>query len=160
MPRSSFHRQYTSGPFPTLSHSVSQSHRQVSGFHSPRNPQTHASSPFSHGCLSILQARQKVRFSSHPRRSYTLSIQIDAIGRDYLNHIKELNNPIPKVPFFFLKPTSSYLLSQTPGARVDIPRGILVHREVRIYLIVPLFTLFYEYRCRTWPHDRGGAVSL
>ena len=55
--------------------------------------------------------------------------KIIAIGRNYLDHVKELNNPIPKEPFFFLKPTSSYLPSQTPGAKVQIPRGVLAHHE-------------------------------
>ena len=56
-------------------------------------------------------------------------LQIIAIGRNYLDHIKELNNSVPKEPFFFLKPTSSYLPSQTPGAKVEIPRGVLAHHE-------------------------------
>lgn len=52
--------------------------------------------------------------------------QIVAIGRNYADHIKELNNPIPKEPFFFLKPTSSYVLS---GGKVEIPKGIIANHE-------------------------------
>ncbi|KAF9643151.1 hypothetical protein BDM02DRAFT_3157507 [Thelephora ganbajun] len=62
--------------------------------------------------------------------------QIVAIGRNYLDHVKELNNAIPKEPFFFLKPTSSYLPSQTPGAKLQIPRGVLAHHEVELGLVI------------------------
>ncbi|ELU45766.1 calcium:hydrogen antiporter [Rhizoctonia solani AG-1 IA] len=34
------------------------------------------------------------------------SFQIVAIGRNYLEHIKELGNTVPPEPFFFLKPTT------------------------------------------------------
>ncbi|KAF8625755.1 hypothetical protein AX17_006781 [Amanita inopinata Kibby_2008] len=60
--------------------------------------------------------------------------KIVAIGRNYTEHIKELNNSPPgKEPFFFLKPTSSYLLSQN---RLEIPRGILAHHEVELGLVI------------------------
>jgi len=52
--------------------------------------------------------------------------QIVAIGRNYAAHAKELNNTVPKEPFFFLKPTSSYLPS---GGRLEIPDGIVAHHE-------------------------------
>ncbi|KAH0826970.1 hypothetical protein J3R83DRAFT_4629 [Lanmaoa asiatica] len=52
--------------------------------------------------------------------------QIVAIGRNYSEHIKELNNAPPKEPFFFLKPTTSYLPS---GGNVEIPNGVLAHHE-------------------------------
>lgn len=41
------------------------------------------------------------------------------IGRNYMGHVKELNNTAPKEPFFFLKPTSSYLAD---GGVVEIPK--------------------------------------
>ncbi|KAF5373948.1 hypothetical protein D9758_000982 [Tetrapyrgos nigripes] len=52
--------------------------------------------------------------------------KIVAIGRNYAEHIKELSNTAPKEPFFFLKPTTSYL---TSGGQVEIPSGILAHHE-------------------------------
>ncbi|KAG6865410.1 hypothetical protein C0991_002904 [Blastosporella zonata] len=52
--------------------------------------------------------------------------KIVAIGRNYAAHAKELNNATPKEPFFFLKPTTSYVSS---GGRVEIPRGIIAHHE-------------------------------
>ncbi|KIP08742.1 hypothetical protein PHLGIDRAFT_23360 [Phlebiopsis gigantea 11061_1 CR5-6] len=59
--------------------------------------------------------------------------KIVAIGRNYADHVKELNNAIPKEPFFFLKPTSSYLPS---GGQVLIPRGITAHHEVELGLVI------------------------
>jgi acylpyruvate hydrolase len=52
--------------------------------------------------------------------------QIVAIGRNYAAHAKELGNAAPKEPFFFLKPTTSYVHN---GGRVEIPRGIDAHHE-------------------------------
>ena len=51
-----------------------------------------------------------------------------AIGRNYSEHAKELNNAVPKEPIIFLKPTTSYVAS---GGNVEIPRGILAHYEGR-----------------------------
>ncbi len=51
-----------------------------------------------------------------------------AIGRNYAEHAKELNNKVPKEPFFFLKPTSSYVFN---GGNVEIPDGIVAHHEGR-----------------------------
>ena len=74
-------------------------------------------------------------------------MQIVAIGRNYADHAKELGNAIPKgkwtgpaprshtpglvltlvEPFFFLKPTSSYI---SPGeGPVELPKGTIVHHE-------------------------------
>ncbi len=41
-------------------------------------------------------------------------------------HIKELSNEAPAEPFFFLKPTTSYVLQ---GGSVEIPKGVQVHHE-------------------------------
>ncbi|KIM48605.1 hypothetical protein M413DRAFT_437808 [Hebeloma cylindrosporum] len=59
--------------------------------------------------------------------------KIVAIGRNYAAHAKELNNAIPKEPFFFLKPTSSYLAS---GGKLEIPQGIVAHHEVELGLVI------------------------
>jgi acylpyruvate hydrolase len=52
--------------------------------------------------------------------------KIVAIGRNYAKHAKELGNAVPEKPFFFLKPTTSYVFS---GGNVEIPQGVLVHHE-------------------------------
>ncbi|CAG8473149.1 5095_t:CDS:2 [Funneliformis mosseae] len=45
---------------------------------------------------------------------------------------KELGNAVPTTPFFFLKPTSSYLLS----GEVEIPKGCVVHHEVELGVVI------------------------
>jgi acylpyruvate hydrolase len=52
--------------------------------------------------------------------------KIVAIGRNYAKHAKELGNAVPEKPFFFLKPTTSYVFN---GGNVEIPQGVLVHHE-------------------------------
>ncbi|KAJ3770477.1 hypothetical protein FB446DRAFT_744247 [Lentinula raphanica] len=59
--------------------------------------------------------------------------KIVAIGRNYAEHIKELSNTTPKEPFFFLKPTTSYLPS---GGKVEVPQGIICHHEVELGLVI------------------------
>ncbi|KAF9261226.1 hypothetical protein L218DRAFT_980980 [Marasmius fiardii PR-910] len=59
--------------------------------------------------------------------------KIVAIGRNYAAHIKELSNTAPKEPFFFLKPTSSYVQS---GGQIEIPRGVIAHHEVELGLVI------------------------
>lgn len=59
--------------------------------------------------------------------------KIVAIGRNYSEHIKELNNARTKEPFFFLKPTTSYLPT---GGKVEIPRGVVAHHEVELGLVI------------------------
>ncbi|KAI9574215.1 hypothetical protein HD554DRAFT_2011908 [Boletus coccyginus] len=59
--------------------------------------------------------------------------KIVAIGRNYADHIKELNSARPEEPFFFLKPTTSYLPS---GGNVEIPNGVLAHHEVELGLVI------------------------
>ncbi|KAK5009520.1 hypothetical protein LTR60_005181 [Cryomyces antarcticus] len=56
------------------------------------------------------------------------------IGRNYADHIAELNNKRPKQPFFFLKPPSSILLPK--AGPVLGPRGVSLHYEVELALVV------------------------
>ena len=80
--------------------------------------------------------------------------KIVCIGRNYAAHIKELNNAVPKMPFYFMKPTSSLItpLSQASepteatftGLRTDgtnpspiyIPANVQVHHEVELGLVL------------------------
>ncbi|KAJ1865232.1 hypothetical protein LPJ73_000072 [Coemansia sp. RSA 2703] len=59
--------------------------------------------------------------------------KIVAIGRNFSEHAKELGNAVPTAPFFFLKPTSSYVLS--PG-KIEIPQGCVVHHEVELGVVI------------------------
>ena len=49
-----------------------------------------------------------------------------SIGRNFADHAKELNNAVPTEPFFFLKPTTSYIGS---GEAIEIPRGVVAPHE-------------------------------
>ncbi|KIY70434.1 hypothetical protein CYLTODRAFT_371000 [Cylindrobasidium torrendii FP15055 ss-10] len=59
--------------------------------------------------------------------------KIVAIGRNYAEHAKELSNAVPKEPFFFLKPTGTFLGS---GGVVQVPPGIDAHHEVELGVVI------------------------
>ncbi|KAF9998484.1 hypothetical protein BGZ80_004519 [Entomortierella chlamydospora] len=59
--------------------------------------------------------------------------KIVAIGRNYSEHAKELGNAVPTAPFFFLKPTSSYI---TNGQSIEVPAGCEVHHELELAIII------------------------
>ncbi|KAK4185511.1 hypothetical protein QBC35DRAFT_300946 [Podospora australis] len=60
--------------------------------------------------------------------------KVVCIGRNYADHIAELNSARPKQPFFFLKPPSSLL---PPGEGPVIrPKGVDLHYEVELALIL------------------------
>lgn len=41
-------------------------------------------------------------------------MKIICIGRNYVNHAKEMNSPIPEVPMFFMKPDTAILPKKNP----------------------------------------------
>ncbi|KAI1824522.1 hypothetical protein F4861DRAFT_505988 [Xylaria intraflava] len=60
--------------------------------------------------------------------------KVVCIGRNYADHIAELNSARPKQPFYFLKPTTSILL---PGeGAVKRPKGVDLHYEVELALVI------------------------
>jgi acylpyruvate hydrolase len=59
-------------------------------------------------------------------------MKIICIGRNYADHAKELNNPLPKVPVFFMKPDSSVLVNNQPFFLPDFSNEI--HYEAEIVL--------------------------
>jgi len=59
--------------------------------------------------------------------------KIVAIGRNYAEHAKELNNAVPKEPFFFLKPTTSYVVN---GGKIEVPRGVVAHHEIELGVVI------------------------
>lgn len=60
--------------------------------------------------------------------------KIVCVGRNYADHIKELNSAKPKQPFFFLKPPSSIL---TPGAGPVLrPKGVDMHYEIELAAVI------------------------
>ncbi|SMQ50820.1 unnamed protein product [Zymoseptoria tritici ST99CH_1A5] len=60
--------------------------------------------------------------------------KVMCIGRNYADHVTELNNQRPKQPFFFLKPPSSILTpSEGPILR---PAGVNLHFEVELGVVI------------------------
>lgn len=60
------------------------------------------------------------------RNFNSIGRKIIGIGRNYVEHAKEMTSPIPKEPLFFLKPTSSYVLEPNP---IKIPENLRVDHE-------------------------------
>lgn len=61
-------------------------------------------------------------------------MKIVCIGRNYAEHAKELNNPVPTEPLFFIKPDSAVLRNNDDFYLPDFSND--VHYEVEIYVKV------------------------
>ena len=61
-------------------------------------------------------------------------MKIICIGRNYADHAKELNNPVPVNPVFFMKPDSSLLINNKPFFYPSFSKEI--HYETEIVLKV------------------------
>ncbi len=59
-------------------------------------------------------------------------MKIICIGRNYEEHAKELNNPVPEEPVFFMKPETSLVLNNRPFFYPDFTSDL--HHEVEIVL--------------------------
>lgn len=61
-------------------------------------------------------------------------MKVICIGRNYSDHIKELNSPLPSAPVFFLKPDTSIVTRNRPFFYPDFSKEI--HYEVELVLKV------------------------
>lgn len=61
-----------------------------------------------------------------------LKMKIIAIGRNYAEHAKELNNPVPTTPVIFLKPDTAVLKDNKPFYLPDFSDD--VHYELEVVL--------------------------
>jgi len=59
-------------------------------------------------------------------------MKIICIGRNYADHAKELNNPVPKEPVFFLKPDTALLPKKNPFVYPSFSENIQHEIEVVI----------------------------
>ena len=59
-------------------------------------------------------------------------MKIICIGRNYIDHAKELNNPVPSAPLFFLKPDSAILPKRNPFYIPNFTN--IVHYEVELII--------------------------
>lgn len=61
-------------------------------------------------------------------------MKIIAIGRNYAEHAKELNNPVPTTPVIFMKPDTAILKDNKPFYHPDFSQDI--HHEIELVLKV------------------------
>lgn len=59
-------------------------------------------------------------------------MKIIAIGRNYAEHAKELNNPVPGAPVIFMKPDTALLKENKPFYHPDFSED--VHHEIEVVL--------------------------
>ena len=60
--------------------------------------------------------------------------KVVCVGRNFRDHCAELNNPVPKEPMLFLKPTSSYVFENNP---IVIPKTCSsLHHEVELGVVI------------------------
>ncbi|MDO3644668.1 fumarylacetoacetate hydrolase family protein [Mucilaginibacter sp. L3T2-6] len=59
-------------------------------------------------------------------------MKIIAIGRNYAEHAKELNNPVPGVPVIFMKPETALLKDNKPFYHPEFSEDI--HHEIEIVI--------------------------
>jgi 2-keto-4-pentenoate hydratase/2-oxohepta-3-ene-1,7-dioic acid hydratase in catechol pathway len=59
-------------------------------------------------------------------------MKIIAVGRNYAEHAKELNNPIPSSPVIFMKPDTAILKDNKPFYLPDFSNDI--HHEIEVVL--------------------------
>ncbi|HTH81839.1 MAG TPA: fumarylacetoacetate hydrolase family protein [Mucilaginibacter sp.] len=59
-------------------------------------------------------------------------MKIIAIGRNYAEHAKELNNPVPTIPVIFTKPDTALLKDNKPFYHPDFSEDM--HHEIEVVL--------------------------
>lgn len=59
-------------------------------------------------------------------------MKIICIGRNYADHAKELNNPVPERPVVFMKPPSALLVNEKPFYYPDFTKDL--HHECEVVL--------------------------
>jgi 2-keto-4-pentenoate hydratase/2-oxohepta-3-ene-1,7-dioic acid hydratase in catechol pathway len=63
-----------------------------------------------------------------------LPTKVVAVGRNYVEHAEEFENPVPDEPILFLKPTTSIV---GPGAVIKLPpQSKVVHHEVELAMVM------------------------
>jgi 2-keto-4-pentenoate hydratase/2-oxohepta-3-ene-1,7-dioic acid hydratase in catechol pathway len=81
-------------------------------------------------------------------------MKIICIGRNYVNHIKELQNERPDEPVVFLKPDSAILLKQHPFVIPEFSND--VHHEVEILVKINKVGKYIEPRFSHTYYDEIG----
>lgn len=68
-------------------------------------------------------------------------MKIICIGRNYANHAKELNNPLPKEPVFFFKPDTSLLPKKQPFSFLTLAMTFIMRLKL-LYVLIKLEKIF------------------
>lgn len=63
---------------------------------------------------------------------FTTVMKIICIGRNYVDHAKELNNPVPERPVVFMKPPSALLVNNKPFYYPEFTKDL--HYELEVVL--------------------------
>ncbi|KAA0876385.1 fumarylacetoacetate hydrolase family protein [Nitrincola tapanii] len=85
--------------------------------------------------------------------------KVVCVGRNYAEHARELNNPVPSEPLLFMKPASALVALDTP---IQLPQGQgAVHYETELALLIgqPLVRAEPE-SCVAAIHSLGLALDL
>jgi 2-keto-4-pentenoate hydratase/2-oxohepta-3-ene-1,7-dioic acid hydratase in catechol pathway len=88
-------------------------------------------------------------------RAYGYIMKIIAIGRNYVDHIKELSNEIPDEPVVFLKPDTAILKNNQPFYYPEFSHDI--HHEVEVIVRISKEGKFIEEK---FAHKYYDAVGL
>lgn len=79
--------------------------------------------------------------------------RIFCIGRNYVDHVRELNNVLPEKPVIFMKPVTSLI---RPGGAIRFPiHGMELHHEAEVVIQVGK-----EGRPKTRPEARSFVAGL
>ena len=81
-------------------------------------------------------------------------MKIICIGRNYVEHAKELNNPLPSEPVFFLKPDTALLIKNRPFYYPEFSDNI--HYEVEIVLKISKVGKYIDERFADTYYDEIG----
>lgn len=81
-------------------------------------------------------------------------MKIICIGRNYVEHAKELNNPLPKEPVFFLKPDSALLIKNRPFYYPEFSDNI--HYEAEVVLKISKVGKYIDERFADTYYDKIG----
>jgi acylpyruvate hydrolase len=65
---------------------------------------------------------------------YYIRMKIFAIGRNYIDHAKELNNPVPAEPMFFMKPDTALIRKNKPFFYPDFTQDLQYEVEIVLKL--------------------------
>ncbi len=81
-------------------------------------------------------------------------MKIICIGRNYILHAKELNNPVPKIPVWFMKPETSLILKNRPFFYPEFSQDIHFETEL-VYHICKVGKYIEEKYAHTYYDSVG-----